>query len=176
MKRKIDFILNEGCYERYIFRFHPRISHCHSFNDNPPKSWSEVYKIYFSYSIVYQQLDKEGQVKRDKTIWSVDCDEDSLFDTVAYACDRISKGLYYEIRGEDEWRYFLNYTYTSFGHGVSWRIEEVEENYPLYRFLMTKSNGVSYVFYLSDEKAADFGQFLTHCCDYMVKHGEPIRR
>lgn len=49
MKRKIDFILrnDEGFYKD-IFRFYPRSTFVHSFNDNPPKNWDEVYKVYYS--------------------------------------------------------------------------------------------------------------------------------
>ena len=56
-KRKIDFILNERRGYRLIFRFYPKRSSCHSFNENPPKSWNEVYKVYYSYAILEEYDD-----------------------------------------------------------------------------------------------------------------------
>ena len=48
-----DFILAEerANDERLIFRFNPDKSRCHSFNDDPPKTWKEVYKVYYTWSI-----------------------------------------------------------------------------------------------------------------------------
>ena len=48
-KRKIDFVLEESDTAKLIFRFYPRRSSCHSFGDEPPKDWSDVYKVYYSY-------------------------------------------------------------------------------------------------------------------------------
>ena len=42
MKKKLDFILEQDEDERLVFRFHPRSSHCHSFNETPPKTWEEL--------------------------------------------------------------------------------------------------------------------------------------
>ena len=51
-KRKIDFVLRESDTSKLIFRFYPRRSSCHSFGDEPPKDWNDVYKVYYSYSII----------------------------------------------------------------------------------------------------------------------------
>lgn len=51
-ERKLDFVLKERNGYRLIFRFYPKQSHCHSFNDKPPTSWNEVYKVYYSYAIL----------------------------------------------------------------------------------------------------------------------------
>ena len=55
MKRKFDFVLynNRGLY-RDVIRFYPRSSHVHSFNDDPPTNWEEVYKVYYSWAIIRQ--------------------------------------------------------------------------------------------------------------------------
>ena len=52
-KRKIDFVLEESDTAKLIFRFYPRRSSCHSFGDEPPKDWSDVYKVYYSYSVIF---------------------------------------------------------------------------------------------------------------------------
>ena len=43
-----------------MFRFHTGDSHCHSFNDIPPCSWSDVYKVYYAYDIVYRYRFESG--------------------------------------------------------------------------------------------------------------------
>lgn len=73
MKRKIDFILrnNEGFYKD-MFRFYPRSTSVHSFNDNPPKNWDEVYKVYYSWAILRQY----DYGKTEKMLY-FSCDENS---------------------------------------------------------------------------------------------------
>lgn len=55
MKQKIDFVLKnaEGFY-RDVFRFYPKRTHVHSFDHNLPKSWEEVYKVYYTCGIIRQ--------------------------------------------------------------------------------------------------------------------------
>lgn len=51
MKKKFDFVLDDDPgINRTILRFYPRHTHVHSFNDDPPKSWEEVYKVYYSWA------------------------------------------------------------------------------------------------------------------------------
>ena len=50
----IDFIIKEDEYEKIIFRFLPRESHCHSFSDEPPTCWRNVYKVYYAYEIIVE--------------------------------------------------------------------------------------------------------------------------
>lgn len=53
MKRKMDFILrNDESFYKDVFRFYPQSISVHSFNDNPPKNWDEVYKVYYSWAIL----------------------------------------------------------------------------------------------------------------------------
>ena len=73
MKRKIDFILrnNEGFYKD-MFRFYPRSTSVHSFNDNLQKNWDEVYKVYYSWAILRQY----DYGKTEKMLY-FSCDENS---------------------------------------------------------------------------------------------------
>ena len=50
-KRNIDFVLYEDEDKILTFRFYPRQSSCHSFDDKLPIKWEEVYKVYYSYSV-----------------------------------------------------------------------------------------------------------------------------
>jgi len=42
MKRKLDYIIESDDDCRLVFRFYPRSSSCHSFNEEPPKSWGDI--------------------------------------------------------------------------------------------------------------------------------------
>jgi hypothetical protein len=66
-KRKIDFIIKEDKFDKIVFRFYPRLSSCHSFGDEPPKSWNNVYKVYYYYKIL--NIYKEDiKLKQDKKV------------------------------------------------------------------------------------------------------------
>ena len=68
-RRKIDFFIHDNIHEKLIFRFYPRQSHCHSFGDEPPKSWNEVYKVYYAYSIIQQYKDN-GKCEKSYIVFS----------------------------------------------------------------------------------------------------------
>lgn len=44
----MDFILNKNKYSCIKFRFYPRLSHMHSFDDEPPKDLEGVYTYKIS--------------------------------------------------------------------------------------------------------------------------------
>lgn len=54
LRQRFDFILEETDTHRILFRFYPRRSSYHSFDDNPPKTWEYVYKVYYVYSLFDQ--------------------------------------------------------------------------------------------------------------------------
>ena len=55
MKNKLDFIIDEDSQiYRTIFRIYPKSTTIHSFDENPPKTWKEVYKVYYSFAIIIQ--------------------------------------------------------------------------------------------------------------------------
>ena len=93
-KRKIDFILDEkNGTERLIFRFYPRRSSCHSFGDEPPKDWNDVYKVYYSYAIIKQwKFDPEDQWQSEM-FFREGCDECSIIDEVGHRCLLLSYGV-----------------------------------------------------------------------------------
>ena len=124
-KRKIDFIIEQEEDERLIFRFYPRQSSCHSFGDEPPKSWSEVYKVYYSYAIIKQwKFDPEGQWESE-IMFSSGCDECSTIDEVAFVCLQLAEGKEVFVREEDGKKFqLLNRTMMPFGMGVNWTISK----------------------------------------------------
>ena len=91
-KRKIDYIIEERDNRRLIFRFYPRQSSCHSFGNEPPKSWDEVYKVYYSYAIISQwKHEPDSQWESDVKYYE-HCDESSIIDEIAQRCLLLADG------------------------------------------------------------------------------------
>lgn len=59
------------------------------------------------------------------------------------------------------------------GDGVSWIIRNVKQS-GNYEIIMWKHDGIGYRFYLDKSKLKYFGLYLQKCCEYMLKHGDPI--
>ena len=157
---QISFILEEDKFSKLIFRFLPQLSSCHSFNDNPPKSWQEVYKVYYAYEIVEQWFD-EGQNNED-VLFSTSFDECSIIDCIGnYLIENTP------IVGK------VKETCMPFGAGVTWELSKTEDSDDM-QFVLWKHNNMGYQFWLPQEQCRNFGQFLIDCCEYMLAHGEPI--
>lgn len=170
-KRKIDFILNETDDEIIVFRFYPRQSKCHSFNDIPPKSWSEVYKVYFSYRIFKRYKDDNYT----KTLLDVPCDECSEIKEMSSRIGYIVQGKksLSVWCGEEEYIIkLLNNEVFPIGYGVSWIINELSSEE--YSVTMWKYNNTGYRFVLDKDKLKKFGEYLNECSEYMLAHGDPI--
>ena len=64
MKNKLDFIIDEDSrIYRKIFRIYPKSTTIHSFDENPPKTWKDVYKVYYSFAIIIQCLDDDNKAE-----------------------------------------------------------------------------------------------------------------
>jgi hypothetical protein len=121
---KIDFILQDDEHETTIFRFRPRQSSCHSHNENPPTSWDEVYKVYYSYSII-KKYKYDGH---SRVLFNCDCDECSIIDEVAARCLYLANGqtsvdVKHPLTGETRTIELLNNEIHPIGYGVSWDIK-----------------------------------------------------
>lgn len=171
-KRKIDFILYEDNDEILVFRFYPRQSNCHSFNDVPPTCWGEVYKVYYAYS-VFRRFKDDNYTE---VLFECLCDECSVIDEVAYRIQFIVEGHKSITRIFDGKEYvieLLDKEILPEGDGVSWTIKECRGS-GLYGIVLWKYNEIGYRFYLAKDKLKEFGLYLQQCCDYMLAHGEPI--
>lgn len=154
MEDSLDFILKERDYGDTVFRFLPRKSHCHGFRDKPPKKWSEVYKVYYSYKVFFM----------DEILFEERCDECSIIDAVAHACKKLSK--------KDEPKFLT--TYIPCGTGTTWKIEKINNEDLFYEIAIFKFNGIGYRFTLDREQLGEFGEYLEFCCEYMLEHSEGI--
>ena len=179
-RRKIDFVIHDGIREKLIFRFYPRQSHCHSFGDEPPKSWEEVYKVYYSYAVISNdKYDYKGEAK---ILFDSGCDECSVIDEVADYCTRIANGEKVVHIKRDDREYtieLLNNEIFTFADGITWKITDtgahhIETLEPLYMIEMFDHMDVGYRFRLYRSELEEFGKYLRYCCEYMLEHGEPI--
>ena len=169
-KRKIDFVLGESDTSKLIFRFYPRRSSCHSFGDEPPKDWNDVYKVYYSYSVI--EFDKEDNWH--KTLFNCHCDECSIIDEIAERCKLLAEGKTVFKGKHDGEKYtikLLNNEVYPFGMGVSWTISRHNTTY---EFRLFDWNNTGYRFCLEKYKLKAFGEYLNKCCEYMLAHGDPI--
>lgn len=179
-KRKIDYVLMECKDKRLVFRFYPRQSSCHSFGNNPPASWKDVYKVYYNYAIIKQFKLNEENNWESEVVFNSQCDECSILDEVGERCKLLGAGKEtWTVRNEDgkEHTFSLcNNKIHPFGDGIEWEIHRYkswnEETF--YEFLLFDSNDIGFRFYLKGVDVSKFGEYLIECCEYMLRHGDPI--
>ena len=78
-KRHLDFVIREDDYRKIVFRFYPKLSHMHSFDENPPKSLNEVYKVYYAWCILQYWKTDDGW-RGGERVFYMFCDECSALE------------------------------------------------------------------------------------------------
>ena len=175
-KRHIDFIIHEDDSEVIVFRFLPRQSHCHSFDDDPPKTWEDVYKVYYSYKIFKRLKNWDNTYE----LFNCYCDECSVIDGVSVEIQNIIKGNKTVTVHHNNEEYVIDMfgsELVPMGNGVSWIINELGitwEGKYLYEVIMWRWDGVGYRFNLEKNELKAFGEYLNECCEHMLANGEPI--
>lgn len=175
-KRKLDFVLSEDTNSKLVFRFYPRSSTCHSFGNEPPKDWDDVYKVYYYYKILKFYKNDGGNFETCEVLFDSHCDECSLIDEVATRLDYLSKGQYeVEVTHRDK-SYTIKLLDTdiyTIAYCTWWKISEGLSG-ETYRFELFNYSDVGFRFWLEKDRAYDFGIYLKECCEYMLAHGNPI--
>ena len=170
-KQKIDFILHENADEALIFRFRPRCSKCHGYGDKKPTNWDEVYKVYYSYSIIR----RNKYLNREAIVFDCVFDECSVINEVSKRIKLILQGkktLIENHKGDEYIINLLNEEIYPAGDGVTWMIKE--SGLPdIYCFILWNYNNQGYRFLLNKYKMKKFGEYLSKCCEYMLTHSEP---
>lgn len=168
-KRNIDFVLYEDEDEILVFRFYPRQSSCHSFDDKLPTKWEDVYKVYYSYSIfTMSKEDNEARV-----LFECGYDECSVIDEVAVRIALIVDGKRSVTLDNGRFIELINNEVYPMGYGVSWEIKECRTPNK-YKIVMWNWDDTGYRFTLEKDKLKAFGEYLNECCEYMLAHGDPI--
>lgn len=176
-KKKIDYIIKHSDDERLVFRFYPRSSFCHSFGDEPPKCWEDVYKVYYSYAIISQwRLNPDDQWETE-VVFSVNCDECSIIDEIGQRCLLLADGIEVFQRKDNEKIHLLDQIVYPFGMGVEWTISKQKNEYikhTYYEFTLFDECNKGFRFTINEEDMKSFGEYLLGCCEYMLAHGDPI--
>lgn len=170
-KRKIDFILHEDDKEIVVFRFYPRQSNCHNFNDIPPKKWDEVYKVYFSYRIFRRWKDDNCT----EILFDCLCDECSVIKEISNRIEYIVQGketISVSCGGKEYIIKLFDEEVFPIGYGVSWIIHKLSSDE--YLVTLWEWNNTGYRFVLDKYKLKAFGEYLNECSEYMLTHGDPI--
>lgn len=165
-KKHLDFVLQENAFRKLIFRFYPRLSSCHSFGNEPPKTWDDVYKVYHNYKILsIPKLEPHTA----QVLWDSGCDECSAISEVAAGCRLLAQGIT-ELNNEGTHIQLLDHAFLPFGDGVTWEIRKKGT----FCVQMYNSREQGYRMFFAEEDLERFGQYLEDCCEYMLEHGDPI--
>lgn len=180
-KRKIDYIIEQEDDERLIFRFYPRQSSCHSFGDEPPKSWSDVYKVYYSYAVIKQWKFNPDDQWESEIMFYESCDECSIIDEVGQRCLLLADGYETFERDDGEIIPLLDKKIFPYGMGTEWTISKYtcpgwddKNGYTYYKFTLFDYFDKGYRFRINEEDMKSFGEYLLGCCEYMLTHGDQI--
>lgn len=172
----IDFIIYEDNDEKLTFRFLPQQSNCHSFNNNPPTKWEEVYKVYYAYEILREWKDNNSA----EVMFYCGCDECSVIDEISARIKYIVDGKETVTVNHGDEEYVIELfgeEIMPFGDGVSWtinkRISMCDEEIR-YEIVLWKYDEYGYRFRIKKDKLKEFGEYLEKCCEYMLAHGDPI--
>lgn len=181
-KRKIDFIIHQVEDERLIFRFYPRQSSCHSFNEVPPTKPEEIYKVYYSYAVIKQwKFNPEDQWESEIMFYE-HCDECSEIDEVGQRCLLLADGIEVFKRDDDREIQLLDNRILPFGMGTNWTIskntwtdwEDKSIKHTYYKFTLFDYFDKGFRFSINEKDMKAFGEYLSECCEYMLAHGNPI--
>ncbi len=159
--QQFDFTLLNDEYEEIIFRFLPNDSHCHSFDEQPPMNWNGVYKVYYSFSIIRFEKDKDtGLIESATDVFSMYRDECSILTDLP----KYIRGTLYSKK--------ISKAFSLGQPGSEWEIDPKGDYIKFTVFDNCGNNG--YRFWLNEVEAMNFADYLDKMNDYMLKHGEPI--
>lgn len=157
MEKNFCFLLKRNEYETVGFRFFPERSHVHGFGDECPKTWDEVYKVYYDWSIYITEFGRRSTFD----IW----DEGSALDDVAEIITQLAA-----VDKAD------SVSLKAFGDGADWDIRyyvDKEFNFRCFQFGVWNHNR-GFRFFLDRDDAVRFAAFIRKVLAYMLKHSEPI--
>lgn len=176
MQKYNDFMLMHDNNVQLLFRFKFSQSHMHSFDENPPKTYGDVFKVYYSWEILRSINDSwtdEPNWQPFQAIFSFRCDECSALTSMSWIIRHVIR--YKKKRQE----------VNSFGQPASdWELEYkkgwegldsgISQKDQLLFKVWNNSSDLGFRFWLDIQTALKFSDFLDECNQYMLEHGEPI--
>ena len=190
MKEKhIDFIIEKTDDHIVKMRFYPQHSHCHGFYETPPKDWNEVYKVYYSWSILESH---KGFIKDDEMwtafepVFEMKWDECSaityLPDTIEWILKK--KKNFYRLPtlgqpGSDwDFRYIKTCAskiyFDEQERGYLTNVVRTPENDVLEITVVNNCTQQAYHFLLTIDETQKFVSYLKKINQHMLENGEPI--
>lgn len=164
MKDFIDFIIYEDKDDKFILRFNIKNSHVHGFTDKPPKTWKEVYKVYYSYSIIEYWKEE----KQEHVIYEDNYDECSVLYDVWYNLQDICTSTFYGSENE--------YKFVPMSYGTTWIIKR-PTNLLEWEFQLFQSHGIvnkGCCFSLDFKKMKELKDTIKEFLDCTLENSEGI--
>lgn len=153
-KEKLRYKLNDEFY----ITFRPDDTSIHSFNNDPPASWDNVYKVYYSYKI--EEVWSFEEEYSSEIVLDTGCDECSCMPYLADVLEHFddnAKNNVLKVR--------------PFGDGVDWEIEKFYFKYEKMNYYTFKlfNGSPGCRFTLSEVELQDFILWLKYINDYALK-------
>ena len=175
-KKHIDFQILDSSKIKVIMRFYPRRSNMRGFNEEVPKSFDEVYKVYYSWAILESRNmaweDEEPRWGKYKKVFSMNWDECSvIFEVLSGAIKSVieekEKHLGLVSLGQPSSEWILEY------HEVA---DLFKENLRDWVSFMVFNNWTSkgYRFNLGIDAVEDFKNYLNDINSYMLRHSVDV--
>ena len=156
MKKFFEFKFYEDEWERRTIRFYPKTTHVHGFDDDPPKTWDEVYKTYLSFAVLH--FDKEASKVR--AAYSARCDECSALDLLATT---LIDGSFLSDPVTEIW---------ALGYATQWILLPREEVSLITMYPMGCGSG--YTMRIRNDNLRGFAAVINEYLDYSLAHSEGI--
>lgn len=153
----MDFLLEKDDFKDLVFRFYPRQSYMHSFDGDPPKTFDDVYKIYYAWGVIWK-YGENGEFNH--RVFYMPCDECS-------ALGYLSNAIRECIETKEDQTVF-----TSGLPGSDWYIDVINKYLEFKVFDNLECSGV--IFTLPFDQALEFADFLDKVNQHMLENGEPI--
>ena len=173
--KHMDFEISSNEHIRLLFRFYPRKSSIHSFTEEPPKDFNDVYKVYYSWAIMESRNrawhDEEPRWPEYKKIFSMRWDECSplehLVETIKTVVLTKEKQTGVVSMGQPSSEWIIGY------HEMQGVFNEDIEDY-LSFYVFNNWSNMGYRFSLDLSKVRKFIDYINSINSYMLKHGDPI--
>lgn len=171
--RHLDFELKRDEDSILKFRFYPKSSHMHGFDEEPPKTFDDVYKVYYTWGIFRSQNlacpDEPDEWTAFQRMFHIAYDECSALETLEYGIRHVIR---YKKGRLDHW---------SWGEPgsdwiISYRKEDKQDRTKdrVFFEVFDNSTDAGFRFVLSVDKALAFADYLHTVNQHMLENGEPI--